>query len=50
MDPYSIKSTPSAGPVPSAADYIPPVSFLQNMTNPPNQTAYPKSVPDYFKR
>lgn len=41
---------PTAGPVPSAGDYIPPASFLQNMTNPPNQTEYPKSVPDYFKR
>jgi hypothetical protein len=43
-------NAPSCGPVPSAGDYVPPVSFLQNMTNPPNQTVYPKSVPDYFKR
>jgi len=43
-------SVPSAGPVPSAGDYIPPASFLQNIMNPPNQTVYPKSVPDYFKR
>jgi hypothetical protein len=41
---------PTAGPPPpSAADYIPPASFLQNMTNPQNQVVYPKSVPEYFK-
>ena len=49
MPPYSAPA-PTAGPVPSAGDYIPPASFLQNMMNPPNQTVYPKSVPDYFKR
>lgn len=38
-----------AGPRPSTGDYIPPVSFLQNMTNPKNETIYPKSVPEYFK-
>jgi len=42
---------PTAGPPrPSASDYIPPSSFLQNMTNPPNKTVYPNSVPEYFKR
>ena len=40
---------PTAGPPrPSAGDYIPPSSFLQNMTNPSNETVYPKSVPEYF--
>lgn len=49
--PNTINSTgPSCGPVPSAGDYVPPVSFLQNMSNPQSQTTYPKSVPDYFKR
>jgi len=42
---------PTAGPPPpSAGDYVPPSSFLQNMTNPQNEIVYPKSVPDYFKR
>jgi hypothetical protein len=41
---------PTAGPPPpSAADYTPPVTFIQNMTNPQNQVVYPKSVPEYFK-
>lgn len=40
---------PSAGPPrPSAGDYIPPTSFIKNMTNPSNGTVYPKSVPEYF--
>jgi hypothetical protein len=44
-------ANPTAGPPPpSAADYTPPATFLQNMTNPQNQTVYPKSVPEYFKR
>lgn len=44
-------SNPTAGPPrPSAADYVPPASFLQNMTNPKNETIYPKSVPEYFNR
>ncbi len=44
-------SNPTAGPPPpSAADYTPPASFLQNMTNPTNEVVYPKSVPEYFKR
>lgn len=43
-------SNPTAGPPrPSAADYVPPTSFVQNMTNPKNETVYPKSVPDYFQ-
>ena len=44
-------SNPTAGPPPpSAADYVPPSSFLQNMTHPQNTIVQPKSVPDYFKR
>jgi hypothetical protein len=44
-------SNPTAGPPPpSAADYVPPATFLQNMSNPQNQTVYPSSVPEYFKR
>lgn len=44
-------SNPTAGPPPpSASDYIPPATFLQNMSNPQNETIYPKSVPEYFKR
>lgn len=37
-------------PAPSAGDYVPPATFLQNMSNPQNETVYPKSVPEYFKR
>lgn len=36
-------------PPPSAAEYIPPPTFLQSMGNPKNAVEYPKSVPDYFK-
>jgi hypothetical protein len=44
-------SNPTAGPPPpSAAEYVPPPTFLQNMSNPTNQVEYPKSVPEYFKR
>jgi hypothetical protein len=44
-------SNPTAGPPPpSANDYVPPPTFLQNMINPPLQTTTPKSVPEYFKR
>jgi hypothetical protein len=44
-------SNPTAGPPPpSAGDYIPPATFLQNMSNPTNDVVYPKSVPEYFKR
>jgi hypothetical protein len=44
-------SNPTAGPPPpSASDYIPPTTFLQNMSSPQNQVIYPKSVPEYFKR
>jgi len=44
-------SNPTAGPPPpSAGDYVPPATFLQNMSNPANQVVYPKSVPEYFKR
>lgn len=42
-------SNPTAGPPrPSAADYVPPTSFVQTMTNPQKTSTYPKSVPDYF--
>jgi hypothetical protein len=44
-------SNPTAGPpLPSATDYVPPPSFLLNMSNPQNEAVYPKSVPEYFKR
>jgi hypothetical protein len=44
-------SNPTAGPPPpSAADYTPPATFLQNMSNPQNEIVYPRSVPEYFKR
>ena len=44
-------SNPTAGPPPPAAsDYIPPTTFLQQMTHPQNTIIQPKSVPDYFKR
>lgn len=44
-------SNPVAGPPPpSPSDYIPPTTFLQQMTNPQNTIVQPKSVPDYFKR
>jgi len=44
-------SNPTAGPPPpSAADYVPPSAFLQNMTNPPNNLPQPRSVPEYFNR
>jgi hypothetical protein len=36
-------------PPPSAAEYIPPPTFLQSMGNPKNTVEYPKSIPDYFK-
>ena len=44
-------SHPVAGPAPpSAAEYVPPPIFLQQITNPQNTIVQPKSVPDYFKR
>jgi hypothetical protein len=44
-------TNPTAGPAPpSAGDYIPPATFLQNMSTPQNEVVYPKSVPEYFKR
>jgi hypothetical protein len=46
-----LNRNPTAGPPPpSAANYVPPASFLQNMTNPQNEIVQPKSVPEYFKR
>lgn len=44
------RSLTAGPPAPSAADYVPPATFLQNMSNPQNETVYPKSVPEYFKR
>ena len=44
-------SNPVAGPPPpSAAEYVPPTAFLQQINNPQNTVVYPKSVPDYFNR
>ena len=34
---------------PSASDYIPPVSFLQNIMNPSSNIPAPKTSRDYFK-
>jgi Family of unknown function (DUF5759) len=43
-------SNPTAGPPPpSAADYVPPSAFLQNMTQPVNTVVQPKSSIDYFR-
>jgi hypothetical protein len=43
-------SNPTAGPPPpSAADYVPPSSFLQNMEQPQNTVVQPKSNIDYFR-
>jgi len=43
-------SNPTAGVIPSAADYVPSTAFLQNMTSPQNSLVYPKSVPEYLGR
>ena len=43
-------SNPTAGVIPSAADYVPSAAFLQNMTTPQNSVVYPKSVPEYLGR
>ena len=43
-------SNPTAGPPPpSAAEYVPPSSFLQNVTQPVNTVVQPKSNMDYFR-
>jgi hypothetical protein len=43
-------SNPTAGPPPpSAADYVPPSAFLQNVTKPVNTVIQPKSSVDYFQ-
>jgi hypothetical protein len=43
-------SNPTAGPPPpSAADYVPPSAFLQNMEQPQNTVVQPKSNIDYFR-
>lgn len=45
-----VQSVQSVGPPPpSASDYVPPMSFLQNMSNPQNTVIQPKSNIDYFK-
>jgi hypothetical protein len=47
----SAASRPAAGPAPpSAAQYVPPNSFLQNLSNPTPQLPSIKSVPEYFNR
>jgi len=44
-------SNPVAGPPPpSAADYVPPSAFLQNVAQPANTIVQPKSQMDYFNR
>ena len=44
-------SNPTAGPPPpSAADYVPPTTFLQTMSNPQNNIVHPKSIPEYLKK
>ena len=44
-------SNPVAGPPPpSAADYVPPSAFLQQVSNPQNMIVQPKSVPEYFRQ
>jgi hypothetical protein len=43
-------SNPTAGPPPpSAADYVPPSAFIQNMEQPQNTVVQPKSNIDYFR-
>ena len=42
--------SPSAGPpLPSAAEYIPPTTFLDNVSNPANSPQKPTALPDYFR-
>jgi hypothetical protein len=44
-------SNPVAGPPPpSAADYVPPSAFLQQVSNPQNVVVQPRSVPEYFRQ
>jgi hypothetical protein len=44
-------SNPVAGPPPpSAADYVPPSAFLQQVANPQNVVVQPRSVPEYFRQ
>lgn len=46
-----LQNPPFVGPPPpSAASYVPPPSFLQNMSQPSSNVQQPKSVPDYFNR
>lgn len=45
-----LTNKPTAGPPPpSAADYVPPNTFLQSISNPQNTVVQPKSSIDYFK-
>lgn len=46
----SVSASAAAGPAPSAAQYVPPSRFLQNVMNPSPQLPQMKSVPDYFNR
>jgi hypothetical protein len=39
----------AAPPVESAAAYVPPSSFLQNIMNPPSSAAKPQSSVDYLR-
>lgn len=46
-----LQNPPVVGPpAPSAASYVPPPAFLQNMNQPSSNLPQPKSVPDYFNR
>ena len=46
----TILNRPTAGPPPpSAAEYIPPSAFLQNVAQPANNIVQPKSNMDYFR-
>ena len=46
-----LQNPPAVGPpAPSAASYVPPPAFLQNMNQPSSNLPQPKSVPDYFNR
>ena len=43
-------SNPTAGPPPpSTSDYVPPNTFLQNISQPVNTIVQPKSTIDYFR-
>jgi hypothetical protein len=48
--PYIPPAFQESSAPPKAASYVPPSSFLQNITNPTPQVTRPQSVPEYFKR